>query len=381
MKIIAFCPYYPPHTGGLEKYAYDLHKNLSKLGHQITVFTPHLPPHSGFTNSKSVEVITFPAWEIIYNYPLPKVWSIHFWSLLFGLRKNKYDLTLSYTRFFITSLFALVFSKLQKTPWAHVEHGSDFVTSKNIFIKYTARLVDETLGRLTFKFSNINIAPSKSARQFILRFDQRPTPVIYRGLNHQELSHVSSEPQVSQKFPNQTIITFLGRFIEGKGIPDLIKTVSLIKNDSWALLLIGDGSQKPNIVKITNTSNISQQTLFVGDVTHAQAISFLKASDIIVNPSYNEGLPTTILEAAACSKAIIATNVGGTPEIIEHNKSGLLYEPGDTQTLYQHLTRLISNPEIRRLLGQSAYLSSQRKFNWTNTVNQYSSIFSQLINS
>ncbi len=375
MKIVAFTPYYPPHTGGLEEYAYELHKNLARTGHQITVFTPNIPRQAKFESFKNVTVKPFPAWEIIFNYPLPKIWLPSFWLSFFKLFKNKPDLVVSYTRFFCTSMLAFCLAKTTSTAWVHVEHGSDYVVSNNPFIKYTARLFDVTLGKIVFRSSTINIAPSKSARKFIRLFDAREVPVIYRGLNYEKINSIPTNDEIRRDFPNKTIIAYSGRFIDGKGIPDLIRAVAMLDNKNWTLILIGDGSRYSKIKNMVKSLNLANRSLFLGGLKHPHAISCLKAADIIVNPSYNEGLPTTILEAAACSKAIVATNVGGTPEIIKHDKSGLLYQPGNTKALYQHLTSLISNKKKLDYLSHNAYLSVTEKFNWEKTTTQYSSIF------
>ena len=74
MKILEFCPYYPPHIGGLENHADEFNKYLSQKGMDITVFTPRLPKDASEfeTRYQDVKIICFPAFEIISNYPLPK---------------------------------------------------------------------------------------------------------------------------------------------------------------------------------------------------------------------------------------------------------------------------------------------------------------------
>lgn len=109
----------------------------------------------------------------------------------------------------------------------------------------------------------------------------------------------------------------------------------------------------------------------MGNIPFDKAIGILKISDIFVNPSYNEGLPTSVLEAGVCHKAIIATNVGGTLEILTPNQSGIIIRPYSTQEIKNALEKLLDNPELCKILGRNARKEIEEKFNWQNTVDDY----------
>jgi len=381
LKILSFCPYYPPHIGGLEKYADELHSNLASRGHQVTVFTPNIPAQLPPSSIDHVHVIRFPAWEIIYNYPLPKFWLPSFWSSCRQLWQNDYDIIFSTTRFFFTSLLALSFSRLKRLPHLHIEHGSDFVKSNSLSVSLLSRLVDETLGRLIFNLSTVNIAPSQSAQRFINRFNKRSSPIIYRGLPWNQIKAIPANQQILSQHAGQTIICFAGRFISGKGVPDLIKAISVLKQKNIVLLLIGSGPEKKAYASLVKELGISASVIFTGQKSFSDTISFIKASDILINPSYNEGLPTSVLEAAACRIPIIATDVGGTAEIITNNKSGLLIPPGNIQSIISSIKTLINNHDLRSSYARHAYHSAHSKFNWSIAITQYETILYNSISS
>jgi glycosyltransferase involved in cell wall biosynthesis len=123
----------------------------------------------------------------------------------------------------------------------------------------------------------------------------------------------------------------------------------------------------------TNYWNIK----FLGERTQPEVIEILKQTDIFVNPSYSEGLPTSVLEAASLGLPIIATDVGGTREIIEHMKSGYLIKPG-IDDLYIALGFLLRQRAKGNEMGRQAKLTAKQKFNWDTIVKQYEKVFDRL---
>jgi len=121
--------------------------------------------------------------------------------------------------------------------------------------------------------------------------------------------------------------------------------------------------------------NIQNKIIFFGYQNFDSYIKILKITDIFVNPSYTEGLPTAVAEAALCKNAIVATNVGGTSEIITSGKSGYLIEPKDIDSLKERLEELMSNEGLRKKLGANAFEEVQNKFDWNKSIEKYLTIF------
>jgi glycosyltransferase involved in cell wall biosynthesis len=105
----------------------------------------------------------------------------------------------------------------------------------------------------------------------------------------------------------------------------------------------------------------------------------MKIATVIVNPSYTEGLPTALLEAAACNKAIIATNVGGTQEIITNNKSGFLVTPNHPDSLTENLKIILENKKIRQSFEKNVRANVIKKFNWSKNSGEFLKILQDLL--
>lgn len=384
MKLLIFCPYYPPHIGGLESHADEFNKYLSQEGVDITVFTPKLPkeaPENEIRHNK-VKIIRFPAFEIIPSYPLPKFWTIKFWQLFLDLFKIKFDIVISRTRFFNTSLLALIYSKMKKIKWIHIEHGSDFVSLNNPILSKIAKLYDYTFGKLILKLSDHNIANSIASANFCKKLaPKKNCEVIYRGVEIEKIINIPPNSELKEKYSDNLIITFIGRLIDGKGVSDLLEAISKINYDKIKCFVIGDGPQSDSLKKLTTELNISDKVIFFGYKKPEEAIAILKISDIFVNPSYNEGLPSSVVEAALCKKAIIATNVGGTPEIFTNEKSGFLIEPRKIDILREKMEKLINDKNLRERFGMEAYDETIKTFDWKNSIRDYLEIINRELNN
>lgn len=380
MKILVFCPYYPPHIGGLESHADEFNKYLSRKGAGIFVFAPRLPKEAPEKEIRyeRVQIIRFPAFEIIPGYPLPRFWNFRFWKLFFGLFKEDVDIVISRTRFFATSIMALKYAKLKRKKWLHIEHGSDFVQLTNPFYSTVARLYDYTLGKIVLNFCDKLVANSKASADFCRKLaPNKPCEVIYRGVEIEKIENAAPNLELKNRYKDKFIITFLGRLISGKGVSDLISAVKNINHD-FVLFIIGDSPERKSLEALAKKLNLEDKIVFFGYQKFEDAIATIKISDLVINPSYTEGLPTSVIEAALCQKAIIATNVGGTSEIIINNESGYLIEPKNPQLLREKINLLIENQNLRQKFGKNAYEEVRNKFDWPANISKYYEILENI---
>ncbi|MBU2025125.1 glycosyltransferase family 4 protein, partial [Patescibacteria group bacterium] len=280
MKIIVFAPYYPPHLGGLENYIDQLNQRLSEKGAKITVFTPDIPKAAPREQKGAITVVRFPAFELIPNYPWPKFWRPGFLKKYFALHKKKYDLVMSHTRFFSTSLLALKFSKSKKIKWIHVEHGSDYSKLDTFWLDALAQIYDHTLGWLVLKAADKIVVVSDSACRFVKKISKRKSKVIYPGFDPTFIGSIKPAaflpaPGKSKNNIARLNLIFIGRLIHGKGTADLIKAIDILRNQNIICRIIGEGPQKRQLKKLIAQKKLNKIIKLTGAKNHRQTIAFL----------------------------------------------------------------------------------------------------------
>ncbi len=383
MKILVFSPFYPPHIGGLETHSDEFNQHLSKRGVALSVFTPRLPVESlpQELRHSGVSVIRYPAFEPFHNYPMPKFWIFDFWRDWNALSNKKYDIIISRTRFFFPSLIALWYSYRHDIPLLHIEHGSDFAQFNGYIKTALGKLYDKLFGRLVLKCADSIVANSQASARFVTKLSGRTdVAVIYRGANIETIKRCLPDQEIATKYQDKTIIAFIGRLIDGKGTHDLITALSLLQRTDIVTFIIGGGPEETRLKKMVAEYQLTNQIVFFGNLPFEKAISILKTAHIVVNPSYTEGLPTSVTESALCQKAIIATDVGGTKEVISGNEDGFLILPKHPEIIAEKILFLINHPEQRALFSKNAFLNVEKKFDWNHSAEQYLALFSTLLN-
>ncbi len=405
-KVLVFSPFYPPHIGGLESHSDEFNKYLSQEGVKIHIFTPRLPADAPETETRhnGVWILRFPAFEPIHNYPVPKFWRADFWKKWNSLFDEDYDIVISRTRFFFPTLMALWYARKRKLPLIHIEHGSDFAKFNGQIKTKLGELYDKTFGRLILRRADHIIGNSQASADFVKKISGRnDCEVIYRGANIEGIEKIkpssiiptesasggisntnktrSLDPARDDNFAKKTIIAFIGRLIDGKGAHDLISAIARLKRSDIVCFIIGGGPEENRLKKMASEYHLNNQIVFFGNLPFEEAIGILKIADIVVNPSYTEGLPTSVTEAALCQKAIIATDVGGTREVISGNNDSYLIEPKNIEQLKESLKDLIDHPEKRLLFGQNAYQEVKKKFDWNESAKKYLAVFQKLLDN
>ena len=187
---------------------------------------------------------------------------------------------------------------------------------------------------------------------------------IYLGISPQTLmTRDEARRAIAKKlskpddlFGDKIIIGSIGELHHNKNYECAIRAFAAMSRESQEkslFVIIGDGEEKNKLADLVKNLKLEDKIYFTGFVKNATRI--LPAFDIFTLPSLKEGLPYVLLEAGLANLPVVATNVGGIPEIIDGNRSGLLISPGDTAGLQMSLDILVKDSVIRNAMGQNIH--------------------------
>ena len=157
-------------------------------------------------------------------------------------------------------------------------------------------------------------------------------------------------PEPGNALPN---ILCVGRLVAAKGQYILLKACALLKNEGlqFHLTIVGDGPDRQILEKAATSGNLNGTVTFTGALGQDKVRDVYDRADLFVLASFAEGVPVVLMEAMAKEIAVISTRITGIPELIEHEKDGLLATPGDEADLASQIRKLLGNPQQRRELG------------------------------
>lgn len=364
-KIIIFSGYFLPHLGGVERYVDKLSIALKDLGYEIVIVT---------SNDAELPNIEVKEGYIIYRLPIRKIFkkrypipfrNNEFKSLIKKIEEEKPDHCIINTRFHLTSLVGAKMAKRLNIPILVIEHGSDHFTVNNKVLDFFGRIYEHLLTGVIKKYTNKFYGVSNRCNQWLKHFSINATGIFYNSIDAKAYD-VFANKKKKPNYNGKIVISFAGRIIKEKGVVMLLDVFEKLnqKYKDIVLVIAGDGP----ILNQLKEQHKSENIFFEGKLSYENVMSLYNDTDIFVHPSmFPEGLPTAILEAGLMKCAIIATDRGGTVEVINNEKYGLICEE-NADSLQGKLEYLLDNPKNIDILKNNIHERVMVDFSWGATA-------------
>ncbi|MFX1521836.1 MAG: glycosyltransferase family 4 protein [Promethearchaeota archaeon] len=431
MNICIATDLFPPEGGGSERSAYFLAKGLAKRGHNILVVMPHFGQKTTYEKRKWFKIIRFRylrASNVAFfrNVAQNELLYLYMSQMLKKTIKN-YKIELVHAQNILTVPPSIIAARKTKIPViAHIRdywpicfrrsfmrpNGSvcNGCNSKNLincirlegllssfFMPASIPYVFANMGlkQLLLNRADHIIAISEAVRTLLLTRPPIAMLKYFSRLSPQKISVIPNIMPVPSKTltqselltmrhsynfdENDILILYVGQLTYGKGVLTLIQATKhlLQKNPSVKLIILGTGPLADHIKEIN--SDIGEQLRYYGFFSYDKVLKFYQMADIVVVPSiWPEALGRVNLEAMALGRPVIATNVGGIPEIITHEKDGILVKPGDPKEIECALYRLITDPDLRFHIGLEGRKTIEQRYNETIICNQTHNLYKKL---
>jgi glycosyltransferase involved in cell wall biosynthesis len=220
------------------------------------------------------------------------------------------------------------------------------------------------------------VAISRATKDFIIKHEKVPfekVALIYNGIDSDKF-YLPESKIFSQEI---TKIGAIGRLSPEKGHKYLIRACRFIKDKKWRLLLVGDGAVRKDLERAVQLLDLEGYVTFVGEVEDVRP--YLEQIDIFVLPSLSEGLSLAIIEAAFAGRFIIATNVGGVPEIIKDKETGLLFKPKSIEQLVSRLKWAMEHKDEASKMARRLQAEVVDRFDINLIIKQYEQLYYDLL--
>ena len=174
--------------------------------------------------------------------------------------------------------------------------------------------------------------------------------------------------------PEATVFTQLCWMVPVKGVPTLLgaaaKTIAVVPHAYF--LLVGDGPDLPMYREQSVASGVNNRVIFTGVVSNPTAQGIFEASDVYCQPSmWQEACPLAVLEAMSFQLPVVASRIGGLPELVRDGLTGFLFAPGDADAMADRLIELARDPALRRSMGEAGYEDIVSEHRIEDTVERY----------
>ncbi len=359
---------YPSVVGGVGLHAHEMSRLQAREGHDVTVLTYRNA--SGQPSSEDRD-----GYHIIRsNASLCLFGNTISFSQLSSLLKywDSYDIVHAHSHLFFSTVLCTLARKFRSTPLVVTNHGLVSQTAP----QWLQKIYLPTIGRWIFGTADAVICYTETERDQMVDLGVSPDKihVIHNGIDTSVF--VPSNPTSPKKQ-----ILWIGRFTPGKGVEYLLKGFGAFSRrfPDYTLVMVGRGPLKDDFVRMIREMDLEDKVVLRDFIPNGKLPGLYQESSLFVLPSFEEGVPRTILEAMACGRAVICTALPQLVDIV--SGCGILIPTADAGAVADALSELTSDPALAHNLGQSARAKVVSQYSWDDTVAKTLDLYASLVHS
>ncbi len=364
--------------GGAQKHLYDLAVGMKEKGHTVVVVLGGDGPLR--TELEDAGIKTHSLVKLGRDISLSKD-SASFWDIYAAVKRERPDVIHLHSPK-AAGLGALASRLLRVKKIIYTVHGWTFNEDRSIWQKSLIAFFSWITMLLCHKTILLSEREYKQALNFPKIKDR--LVMILPGMKQPVFMSIDGARQFLAKMcaielgelNKKITIGTIAELHANKGLDYLIKAIEQVSKEYPNILCIifGDGEEKERLATIIKVAKLENNVKLLGFVNNAS--HYLKSLNIFILPSIKEGLPYALLEAGFASLPVIATTVGGVPEIVEDMKSGVLVQPKNSRELAHSISFMIEHPQMRRQYGAALREAVIQKFSLERMATEVEKVYS-----
>jgi glycosyltransferase involved in cell wall biosynthesis len=378
MRIAHVTATFPPYFGGTGTVCYYNALGLAYLGHQVTVFTAEHPP-GDYAYPEEITVCRLPVLFRFGNAPiLPG---------LLGL--NGFDIVHLHYPFFFGS--EMIFLKSLTGGLRYVMTYQHDVLFAGL-LRFPEKLHHRLLGkRILARAEKVLASSWDYARASRLRelLQMRPEAVeeLPNGVDvqrfHPEIDSGGLRTRYGLKRTDRVVL-FVGALDRAhyfKGVGVLLQALAYLPDKGIRLLVVGEGNLRPTYQEQAVGLGLGDRVIFCGRVSNKELPTHYALCDLLVLPSVtmSEAFGVVLLEAMACGKPVIASNLPGVRSVVNAGEDGLLVRPGDVDDLAEKIQMLLGDPQRRQEMGERGWAKVEEKYAWLKIIPRLVQVYEEVL--
>jgi len=379
LKILQVAPYYPPYLGGQEIYVQNLSEKLAERGHSVTVYTSDSHPKVKLLEieKNNVYVYRYKTYMRIMKNPITP-------TMYRDLRKHigEFDVVHAHNEHtFQAMMVSIIKSEMNiRVPVVLGIHGQ--LRFATLFKDFIERIYRWSVGRYIYKTVDRIITLSHADKDFIRRhgISGEKIEVIPNGIDLRKINSLASKARdkidlLLEKYQLNKYrfkILFVGPVVKRKGIDIALKALFLLRRSisNVVLIVTGSGNFLGRAMKMAGELGLGENVLFTNRIPYIELLAFYQIADLVILPSRSEGLPTTLLEALALDKKVIASSLPAIKEYF-YNKIPLV-ECENPNALYIAIKSTLT--------GSLKYKKINiKRFDWNVVSRKIENVYNRLI--
>lgn len=400
LRIVCPTYWYPQHASDTQAtYVHDINRHLVRRGHRVTVVTPgdpSLPREETFDGVRVVRFPFEPPPDLTYGRVAQSrvSWIGKFARLavmahyleaqhravLAEVRANGADVIHAHWAI-PTGPAAVLAARRLQLPSVITMHGGDVYVNPEQGYDFPTRWYIRPALRWTLRHAGALTAITEDCRQHALRAGAPPDR-IHLVFNGTDLRRFSPGENVNGGDPRfgPHMIFACRQLFPRKGIRFLLQAGAQLKSrfPDLKIVVAGDGFERPELMRQAADLGIEGDVTFLGWVPNAELPQYYRAAAVSVIPSLEEGFGIPAAEAMGCEVAVVASDAGGLPEVVEDGVTGLIVPRGDSAALAQAIGALLADPQRRRRMGQAGRERALRLFDWDRSAGQFEELYREV---
>ena len=375
--------HYPPVIGGFEVFSQNIAERIGRAEDVFVVTSKVInTPNKEIKDKLRIfRTSLFTLKNLSYSKPWYIVGAMicilfKSWRLI---KREKIDLI--HSQGFLSGILGYILNKFTKVPYIITIQSADFSVYHPRLNINIIKWFYQKIEKIIFKNADYCHAVSNYLGNHFRQYRVKKIAVIPDGVSQEKFKPDPDKKETRKKlgFDTKNLIVCVSRLEYKNGTRDLIEAAKYLQDFDFKIIICGNGSEMEKLKNMIKEFNLEKRVFLLGDILHSELPKYVACADIFVRPSLAEGFGIVFLEAMAAGLAVIGTPVGGIPDFLHNNETGLFCEPSNPKDIADKIEVLIRDKTLTQRLIQNGFKMIKEEYNWEKIANRIKKLYEKVL--